>query len=79
MDFWKEMMGATTLAAFFSCFKAADIEIYWPLLLMYFIFMTTFLCRYKIEHMIKYKYVPWESGKKSYGKGGESALLNGLN
>ena len=68
MDFWKEMMSATMLASFASCFQAADIEIYWPLLLFYFIFMTTFLCRYKIEHMIRYKYVPFELGKKSYGK-----------
>ena len=68
LDFWKEMMSATFLAAFCSCFQAADIEIYWPLLLVYFIFMTTFLCRYKLEHMIKYKYVPFEVGKKAYGK-----------
>ena len=66
MDFWCEMMGATTLAAFFSCFQAADLEIYWPLLLFYFVFMTTFLCRYKIEHMIRYRYIPFEFGKKKY-------------
>ena len=30
--------------------------------------MTLFLCRYKIEHMIKYKYVPIEIGKKKYKK-----------
>ena len=80
MDFWKEMMSATGLAAFFSCFQGSDIEIYWPLLLFYFIFMTTFLCRYKIEHMIKYKYVPFEMGKQSYGKNkSESGEQTGLN
>ena len=68
MDFWQEMMSATTLAAFFSCFECADLEIYWPLLLFYFIFMTTFLCRYKIEHMIRYRYIPFEFGKKKYDK-----------
>ena len=57
---------ATAWAAFFSLFEAADMEIYWPLLLCYFIFMTLFLCRFKIEHMIRYKYVPFEIGKKQY-------------
>ena len=69
MDFWKEMMSATSMAAFFSCFQCTDIEIYWPLLLCYFIFMTVFLCRYKLEHMIRYKYIPFEFGKKKYTKG----------
>ena len=42
--------------------------------------MTTFLCRYKIEHMIKYKYVPFEMGKQSYGKNkSESGEQTGLN
>ena len=68
MDFWKEMMSSTSIAAFFSLFQASDIEIYWPLLLCYFIFMTVFLCRYKLEHMIRYRYVPFEMGKSSYKK-----------
>ena len=68
MDFWREMMTATSICGFLSCFQGADIEIYWPLLLVYFIFMTTFLCRVKIEHMIKYKYnpFPFMQGKNSY-------------
>ena len=68
MDFWKEMMSATTISAFLSLFQSTDIEIYWPLLLCYFIFMTGFLCRYKIEHMIRYRYIPFEFGKKSYAR-----------
>ena len=68
MDFWTEMMSATVMAAFCSCFQCTDIEIYWPLLLFYFIFMTAFLCRYKLEHMIRYRYIPFEMGKKSYSK-----------
>jgi hypothetical protein len=29
--------------------------------------MTVFLCRYKLEHMIRYKYIPFDFGKKQYG------------
>ena len=62
----KQLMTATLMADFFSCFKSADIPIYWPLLLTYFIFMTLFLCRFKIEHMIRYQYIPFDFGKTNY-------------
>ncbi len=60
------MMGATLVTDVLSCFEAMDIEIYWPLLLSYFMMMTLFLCRYKIEHMIRFKYIPVELGKQKY-------------
>jgi hypothetical protein len=68
METWQNLMGATTLAAFLSLFEAMDIEIYWPLLLCYFCMMTCFLCRFKIEHMIRHKYIPMELGKRKYEK-----------
>ena len=76
MELWKQLFTATSFAAFFSMFEAADIEIYWPLLLVYFITMTIFLCRFKIEHMIKYKYIPIEFGKKKYSKKPQEAQLH---
>ena len=62
------LMGATLFTLFLTMFEMFDFPIYWPLLAFYFVFMTTFLCRYKIEHMIRYKYVPFSWGKQSYGK-----------
>ena len=59
-------MQATLFADIASCFEGADIEIYWPLLLFYFMFMTCFLCRVKLEHMVKHQYIPFEIGKKNY-------------
>lgn len=56
------------MAAVLSMFEGMDIEIYWPLLLVYFFMMTVFLCRVKIEHMIRYKYIPFDIGKKKYSK-----------
>ena len=76
MELWKQLFTATCFAAFFSCFDAADLEIYWPLLLTYFISMTIFLCRFKIEHMIKYKYIPFEFGKTKYSKKHQEAQLH---
>ena len=61
-------MKATLLVIFMTFFEIFDFPIFWPLLVFYFIFMTVFLCRYKIEHMIKYKYVPFDFGKAKYGK-----------
>lgn len=68
VEFWKQIFGGTVLAATCSMFDSMDIEIYWPLLVCYFIIMTVFLCRVKIEHMIRYKYIPFEIGKKKYVK-----------
>ena len=48
MELWKQLFGATCVAAFLSLFAAADLDIYWPLLLSYFLVMTLFLCRFKI-------------------------------
>ena len=68
VEFWKSILGATILATCASMFDSMDIEIYWPLLVCYFFMMTIFLCRVKIEHMIRYNYVPFEIGKKKYTK-----------
>ena len=68
MKFWIAIFSATVLAAFLSMFDSMDIEIYWPLLVCYFVMMTLFLCRVKIEHMIRYQYIPFEVGKTKYKK-----------
>jgi len=68
-------MAGTTAATLFSMHDKADFDIYWPLLLAYFIMMTLFLCRFKIKHMIKHKYVPFEFGKKKYGRNQEAQMV----
>ncbi len=67
-EFWKSIFAATFAAAIGSFFESTDIEIYWPLLMCYFIMMTLFLCRVKIEHMVRYNYIPFEIGKEKYSK-----------
>ena len=78
-ELWKNLMQATLIADFASCFQGADIEIFWPLLLFYFIFMTCFLCRVKLEHMVKHRYVPFEIGKKNYNKPGQNFAQSHFN
>ena len=72
LELWKLLTRATLFVSFLSLFEYFKFPIFWPLLLFYFFFMTTFLCRYKIEHMIRYRYVPFDlGGKKSYKRSGK--------
>jgi hypothetical protein len=79
MLYRKALVKATLIAMTTTFFEFFDFPIYWPLLLFYFIFMTTFLFRYKIEHMIKYKYIPFDFGKKKYGGGSTKSMFKTKN
>ena len=48
---------------FLTTSRVFDVPVYWPILLFYFILLTTLTMKKRIEHMIKHKYVPL-SGKK---------------
>jgi hypothetical protein len=64
-DLWKNLFYATALALFAALFDFTDVEIYWQLLVFYFITVTLFLCRFKLEHMVRYQYNPFTCcGKK---------------
>ena len=66
MELWLKCMVITVIIDFLSCFKSMDVEVYVPILVFYFVVVTVILCRRKIAHMSKHKYVPFEVGKKSY-------------
>ena len=68
----KALVKSTLISTITTFFEFFDFPIYWPLLLFYFLFMTLFLFRYKIEHMIKYKYIPFDFGKKKYNSASKS-------
>ena len=69
LELWKLLMQGTVLCIFLTLFEFFAFPIFWPLLVFYFIMMTTFLCRYKLEHMIRYRYIPFDFSKKSYSGG----------
>ncbi|KAI8146201.1 Golgi membrane protein [Fennellomyces sp. T-0311] len=68
--FWYSATKATTIALFCSFFSIFDIPVFWPILLVYFCILFAITMRRQIKHMIKYKYIPFDWGKKNYGPGG---------
>ena len=66
--FWSMMFWTFLVAIIFTFFEAFNIPVFWPLLLIYFILIFFLIMKRQIKHMIKYNYLPWDTGKKNYGK-----------
>ena len=64
--FWKIMFWTLMVSIPMTFFEAFNIPVFWPLLLVYFILIFFLIMRKQIKHMIKYHYLPWDSGKKTY-------------
>ena len=64
--FWLAATRATLIALICTLFDALDIPVFWPILLMYFLILVFVTMRRQIKHMIKYRYVPFTTGKRSY-------------
>lgn len=64
--FWLSSAKATTIAFFMTFFRVFDIPVFWPILLLYFIALFVLTMKRQIKHMIKHKYVPFSTGKKTY-------------
>ena len=67
-SFWSMMFWTFLIAIPMTFFEAFNIPVFWPLLLVYFILIFFLIMRRQIKHMIKYNYLPWDTGKKNYGK-----------
>ena len=46
--------------------RAPYWQVFWPILLLYFIALFVLTMKRQIKHMIKYKYVPFSLGKTRY-------------
>lgn len=64
--FWYNAIRGTIIALILTFFNIFDIPVFWPILLMYFIILFTLTMRRQIQHMIKYKYLPFDLGKTRY-------------
>lgn len=64
--FWYYSTRAIVIALTLSFFSLFDIPVFWPILLMYFIILFTLTMRRQIQHMVKYKYLPFDFGKTKY-------------
>jgi len=67
-NFWLSGTRATVLAFFCTASSAFDVPVYWPILLVYFFILFSITMRRQIQHMIKYKYIPFDLGKVRYNK-----------
>lgn len=68
--FWYSATKATLLASVCSMFEIFDIPVYWPILLGYFCILFALTMRRQLQHMIKYRYVPFNLGKQKYARTG---------
>lgn len=66
--FWYNATRATVLSCFLTLFSFVDIPVFWPILLIYFVILFALTMRRQIQHMIKYRYIPLDIGKKKYSR-----------
>ena len=64
--FWRIMFWTFIIALPMTFFEVFNIPVFWPLLLVYFILIFVLIMKKQIKHMIKYHYLPWDTGKKTY-------------
>lgn len=65
--FWDYSTKATLIALVSTLFNFTDIPVFWPILLVYFIIIFVLTMKRQIQHMLKYRYIPLDIGKKKYG------------
>jgi hypothetical protein len=65
---WLSATRALLIALVCSMIPVFDIPVFWPILVLYFVVLFVVTMRRQIAHMIKYRYVPFDFGKKQFGK-----------
>ncbi|KAL0924554.1 hypothetical protein M5K25_005392 [Dendrobium thyrsiflorum] len=64
--FWYSITKAICIAFVMSFFSFFDVPVFWPILLFYWIVLFFLTMKRQIMHMIKYKYIPFNTGKQKY-------------
>lgn len=64
--FWHSAMKAILIATFCTFFELFNVPVFWPILVMYFIILFCVTMKRQIKHMIKYRYLPFTTGKTKY-------------
>ncbi|KAI9820285.1 MAG: retention in endoplasmic reticulum protein 1 [Pycnora praestabilis] len=65
--FWYSSTRAIAIGFFCTLFEIFDIPVFWPVLVIYWFILFTLTMRRQIQHMIKYRYIPFTFGKTRYG------------
>ncbi|KAA8632086.1 hypothetical protein SMACR_02209 [Sordaria macrospora] len=66
--FWHSATRAVAISFVCSWFEIFNIPVFWPVLVMYWLMLFILTMRKQIQHMIKYRYVPFTIGKARYNK-----------
>ncbi|KAK4455885.1 retrieval of early ER protein Rer1 [Podospora aff. communis PSN243] len=66
--FWHSATRAVAISFFCSWFEIFNVPVFWPVLVMYWLMLFILTMRKQIQHMIKYRYVPFSLGKTRYNK-----------
>ncbi|OQV01501.1 hypothetical protein CLAIMM_06848 [Cladophialophora immunda] len=64
--FWHSATRAITISFICSWFEIFNLPVFWPVLVMYWLILFSLTMRRQIQHMIKYRYVPFSLGKAKY-------------
>jgi len=62
--FWWSGFKWGVVSCILTFFSALDLPVFWPILVGYFIVLSFLTMKDRIKHMIRYRYVPWTTGKK---------------
>ncbi|GAA5962124.1 hypothetical protein JCM3765_005532 [Sporobolomyces pararoseus] len=63
--FWYSATKAITISILMTLFSVFDIPVFWPILVFYFCILTFVTLKRQVGHMRKYKYLPFDIGRKS--------------
>ena len=62
-QFWHSATRAIAISLLLSVTRLTDVPVFWPILLIYFLFLVSLTLHKQVQHMIKYKYLPFDMGK----------------
>ncbi len=68
-------MKAILIGTTMTLFPIFDIPVFWPILLLYWLVLLFITMRRQIRHMIKYRYIPFSTGKKVCFEVLDSAII----
>jgi len=66
--FWHSATRAIAIGFVCTWFSIFDVPVFWPVLVIYWLILFALTMRRQIQHMIKYRYVPFSFGKAKYTK-----------
>jgi len=66
--FWHAATRAIAISFVCTWFSLFNVPVFWPVLVVYFIILFSLTMRRQIQHMIKYRYVPFTWGKAKYNQ-----------